>query len=188
MTSMLSDVKYGLRLLWRAPGFSLVAIAALAIGIGANTAIFSVVNTLLLKKLPYADADRLAMIWEHNLPRDRKTNVVSPGNFIHWREMNQVFQDIGAVGMTFNVTLTGDGEPEELPMQFVSAQFFPIVGVQPAFGRWFTPEEDRPRSRTTVISDRLWRRRVGADPAIQQRPNKLQCVPYTVVGVIPPGF
>ena len=188
MTSMLTDVKYGLRLLWRAPGFSLVAIAALAIGIGANTAIFSVVNTLLLKKLPYADADRLAMIWEHNLPRDRKTNVVSPGNFIHWREMNQVFQDIGAVGMTFNVTLTGDGEPEELPMQFVSAQFFPIVGVQPALGRWFTPEEDRPRSRMTVISDRLWRRRFGADPAILQRPITLQGVPYTVVGVRPPGF
>ena len=188
MTSMLSDVKYGLRLLWRAPGFSLVAIAALAIGIGANTAIFSVVNTLLLKKLPYADADRLAIVWEHNLPRDRKNNVVSPGNFLHWREMNQVFQDISAVGMTFNVTLTGDGEPEELPMQLVSAQFFPIVGVQPAIGRWLLPEEDRPRSRVAVISDRLWRRRFGADAGILQRAITIQSVPYTVVGVMPPGF
>jgi putative ABC transport system permease protein len=188
MTSLLSDAKYGLRLLWRAPGFSLVAIAALAIGIGANTAIFSVVSTLLLKELPYADADRLAVIWEHNVPRDRKNNVVSPGNFIHWREMNQVFQDIGAVGMTFKVTLTGDGEPEELPMQFVSAQFFPIVGVQPAIGRWFTTEEDRPRSRVVIISDRLWRRRFGADPAILQRTVTLQGLPNTVVGVMPPGF
>ena len=185
---MLADLRYGSRLLLRAPGFSLVAIAALAIGIGANTAIFSVVNTLLIKKLPYADADRLAIVWEHNLPRDRKTNVVSPGNFIHWREMNQVFEDIGAVGMTFNLTLTGDGEPEELPMQFVSAQFFPIVGVQPAIGRWFTMEEDRPRSRFAVISDRLWRRRFGADPGILSRPVTLQGVPYTVLGVMPPGF
>src|SRR5262245_48389017 len=152
---MLNDFRYGLRILLRAPGFSLVAIIALAIGIGANTAIFSVVNTLLLKRLPYADADRLAIVWEHNLPRDKKNNVVSPGNFIHWREMNQVFQDIAAVGMTFNVTLTGDGDPEELPMQFVSAQFFPIVGVQPAMGRWFAMDEDRPRSRLAVISDRL---------------------------------
>jgi len=185
---MLTDLRYGLRLLLRAPGFSLVAILALAIGIGANTAIFSVVNTLLLEKLPYADADRLAVVWEHNLPRDRRNNVVSPGNFIHWREMNQVFQDIGAIGMTFNVTLTGDGEPEELPMQLVSAQFFPIVGVQPAMGRWFTMEEDRPRSRIAVISDRLWRRRFGADPNILQRPITIQGNPYNVVGVMPSGF
>ena len=185
---MLTDLRYGLRLLLRAPGFSLVAILALAIGIGANTAIFSVVNTLLLEKLPYADADRLAIVWEHNLPRDRRNNVVSPGNFIHWREMNQVFQDIAAVGPTFNVTLTGDGEPEELPMQLVSAQFFPIVGVQPGMGRWFTMEEDRPRSRVAVISDRLWRRRFGADPNILQRPITLQGNPYNVVGVMPPGF
>ena len=151
----LQDLRHGARLLLRAPGFSLIAVAALAIGIGANTAIFSVVNTLLLRKLPYADAERLAVIWEHNLPRDRKSNVVSPGNFIHWREMNQVFEDIAAVGLTFNVTLTGAGDPEELPMQLVSSQFFPILGVRPAVGRPFAPEEDRPDSRVVVISDRL---------------------------------
>ena len=184
----LQDLRHGARLLLRAPGFSLIAVVALAIGIGANTAIFSVVNTLLLRKLPYADAERLAVIWEHNLPRDRKSNVVSPGNFIHWREMNQVFEDIAAVGLTFNVTLTGAGDPEELPMQLVSSQFFPILGVRPAMGRPFAAEEDRPDGRVVVISDRLWRRRFSADPGILQRSITLQGNPYSVVGVMPPGF
>src|SRR5919112_3593555 len=111
MRDLIQDVRYAARLLRRAPGFTLVAVAALALGIGANTAIFSVVDTLLLRPLPYADADRLAVVWEHNLPRDRKNNVVSPGNFIHWREMNRTFEDIAAVGMTFNLTLTGYGDP-----------------------------------------------------------------------------
>src|SRR6187397_757964 len=123
INAILSDLRHGARLLLRAPGFSAVAIATLAIGVGANTAIFSVVNTLLIQRLPYADADRLAVVWEHNLPRDRKNNVVSPGNYLHWREMNRVFADIAALGMTFNVTLTGHGEPVEIPFQYVSAAF-----------------------------------------------------------------
>ena len=188
MKTILDDLRYGARLLARAPGFSAVAIAALAIGIGANTAIFSVVNTLLIQRLPYADPDRLAVVWEHNLPRDRKNNVVSPGNFIHWREMNQVFEDIAAVGMTFNVTLTGYGEPVEIPFQYVTAQFFPILGVAPAMGRPFTVEEDRPRSRVVVISDRLWRSRLNADPDVLNRAITLQGVGHQVVGVMPPGF
>src|SRR5688572_31271795 len=146
---MLADRRYGTRLLLRAPGFSLVAIAALAIGIGANTAIFSVVNTLLIKKLPYADADRLAVVWEHNIPRDRKANVVSPGNFIHWREMQQTFDDMAAVGR-ISVTLSGDGLPEQLPMQMVTASFFPLLGVQPVLGRPFTVDEDKSGSTVAV--------------------------------------
>jgi putative ABC transport system permease protein len=149
------DLRHGARLLVRAPGFSIVAVCALAIGIGANTAIFSVVYTLLLKPLPYQDPDRLVVVWEHNIPRDRKNNVVSPGNFIHWREMQQSFDDLSAVGMTLNVTLTGGGEPEEIGMQLVSASFFPLLGVRPALGRVFTAEEDRPNSRVVVISDRI---------------------------------
>ena len=90
MNTLLHDLRHGVRLLRRAPGFSAIAIVTLAIGIGANTSIFSVVNAVLLQRLPYGDPDRLAVVWEHNLPRDRKNNVVSPGNFIHWREMNQV--------------------------------------------------------------------------------------------------
>ncbi len=188
MTSALQDLRYGLRLLVRAPGFSLVAIAALAIGIGANTAIFSVINTLLLQRLPYRDADRLAIIWEHNLPRDRKNNVVAPANFLHWRDMNQSFEDIAAITFTYNVTLTGSGEPEELATQAVTAELFPIVGVGPALGRTFTSDENKPGTRVVVISDRLWKRRFGADPGILQRPVILQGEAYSVVGVMPPGF
>jgi putative ABC transport system permease protein len=185
---MLRDLRHGARLLLRAPGFSIVAVCALAIGIGANTAIFSVVYTLLLKPLPYQDPERLVVVWEHNVPRDRKNNVVSPGNFLHWRELQQSFEDLSAVGITFKVTLTGIGEPEELPMQLVSASFFPLLGVQPALGRAFTSEEDRPNSGVVVISDRLWKRRFEADPNILSRPVTLNGNTYNVVGVMPPGF
>ena len=188
MGTLLQDVRHGLRLLLRAPGFTAVAVAALAIGIGANTAIFSVVNTLLIQRLPYPDADRLAVVWEHNIPRDRKNNVISPGNFIHWRELNQSFEGLAAVGMTFNLTLTGHGDPVEIPFQYVTAAFFPVVGVAPAMGRPFTEAEDRPQSRVVVISDRFWRRRLAADPAILQKGITLEGEAYSVVGVMPPGF
>src|SRR5690554_4702743 len=113
MRAIFDDLRFGTRLLLRSPGFTAVAVAALAIGIGANTAVFSVVNTLLIQRLPYGEPERLAVVWEHNIPRDRKNNVVSPGNFIHWREMNRVFDDMAAVSLTLNVTLTGHGEPAE---------------------------------------------------------------------------
>ena len=171
-----------------APGFTLVAVAALAIGIGANTAIFSVVNTLLIQRLPYPDAERLAVIWEHNIPRDRKNNVISPGNFIHWRELQQSFDDIAAVGMTFNTTLTGLGDPVEIPFQYVTASFFPVVGVPPSIGRPFTEAEDRPRARLVVISDRMWKGRLNGDPAVLQKSITLGGESYAIVGVMPPGF
>lgn len=188
MRTILNDLRHGTRILLRAPGFTAVAVVALAIGIGANTAIFSVVNTLLIQRLPYGEPDRLAVVWEHNIPRDRKDNVVSPGNFIHWREMNRVFEDIAAVGLTRNLTMTGHGDPVELPFQYVTAGFFPVIGVQPALGRAFSPEEDRPRSRVAIISDRLWRTRLQADPAVLTKGVTLQGETYTVVGVMPPGF
>src|SRR3954447_17689686 len=180
MNTLLHDLRHGFRLLVRAPGFAAIAIAALAIGIGANTAIFSVANTVLLQPLPYKDPDRLAVVWEHNLPRDRKNNVVSPGNFIHWREMNQVFEDMAAVGLTFNLTLTGAGEPEQIPFQYVSASFFPVLGVAPALGRPFTADEDRPHPRVVVISDRLWKRRFSADPGVLSRAITLEGDAYNV--------
>ena len=148
MSTLLQDLRHGARLLVRAPGFTLVAVAALAIGIGANTAIFSVVNTLLIQRLPYPDAERLAVIWEHNIPRDRKNNVISPGNFIHWRELQQSFDDIAAVGMTFNTTLTGLGDPVEIPFQYVTASFFPVVGV--------FPRSDAPSPRQKTGRGRAW--------------------------------
>ena len=188
MTSLFTDLRYGLRTLTRAPGFSLIAIAALTIGIAANTAIFSVINTLLLQPLPYRDADRLAIVWEHNTVRDRKSNVVGPANFIHWREMNSSFEDLAAITITYSVTVTGGGEPEELQAQSISAELFPILGVSPGIGRGFRADENQPNARVVVISDRLWRRRFGADPTILERPIVSQGTPYTVVGVMPPGF
>ena len=165
MVNIGRDLRHGARLLLRAPGFTAVAVCALAIGIGANTAIFSVVYTLLLKALPYQNPERLVVVWEHNIPRDRKNNVVSPGNFIHWREMQRSFEDMSGV-YSVKVTVTGSGEPEVVPAQLVSASFFPLLGVQPTQGRTFTSEEDRPNNRVVVISDRLWRRRYNADPSI----------------------
>ena len=188
MTTVLQDLRHGVRLLLRAPGFTAVAVAALANGIGANTAIFSVVNTLLIQRLPYPEAERLAVIWEHNIPRDRKNNVISPGNFIHWREMNHSFDAIAAVGMTFTLTLTGHGDPVEIPFQYVTAAFFPIMGVQPAMGRPFSEAEDKPGSHVVVISDRMWRQRLDSDPNILQKAITLEGESYSVLGVMPPAF
>jgi putative ABC transport system permease protein len=185
---MFRDLRHGARLLWRSPGFTSIAVCALAIGIGANTAIFSVVYTLLLKGLPYQDPDRLVVVWEHNIPRDRKNNVVAPANFIHWREMQRSFEDLAAVGITLTVTVTGGGEPEELRMQAVSESFFRLLGVRPALGRVFTPEEDRPNNRAVIISDRLWKRRFNSDPGILSRPVTIGGNVQTVVGVMPSGF
>ena len=188
MRDLAQDFRYAARLLLRAPGFALIAVAALALGIGANTAIFSVVDTLLIRPLPYTQADRLAVVWEFNVPRDKKTNVVSPGNFIHWRELNQSFKDLAAVSMTFRTTLTGSGDPTELPVQFISGTLFGILGVRPAVGRDFTPQEDAPRVQAVAISDRLWRQRFSADPSIVNKTITLDGRPNLVVGVMPPEF
>ncbi|HSC27212.1 MAG TPA: ABC transporter permease [Vicinamibacterales bacterium] len=188
MSTFLHDIRHGGRLLLRSPGFTATAIAALAIGIGANTAVFSVVHSLLVRPLPYHDPDRLTVVWEHNLPRDRKSNVVSAGNFLHWRDMQQSFEDMAAATITFTVTLTGAGEPEEIPVQLVTAPFFTVLGVRASTGRAFTTEDDIPDSSVLVMSDRLWRRRFAADPSILQRTVIVDGVPHTVLGVMPPGF
>ena len=189
---LVQDLRHGIRLLLRSPGFTAIAVAALAIGIGANTAVFSVVNTLLIQPLPYRDADRLGIIWEHNLPRDRKNNVVSPGNFIHWREMQHSFEDMaaisGTVGSSFSVTVTGVGEPEDVPVQYVTASFFSVLGVNPVLGRAFTNEEDKPGNRVVIISDRLWRRKFSGDASLLQKTIAINGTPREVVGVMPPGF
>src|SRR5258705_1991560 len=146
MRDVIQDFRYAGRLLLRSPGFTLVAVVALALGIGANTAIFTVVHTLLLKPLPFRQPDGLAVVWEHNIPRDRRNNVVSPGNYLHWRDMNKVFADMSVVSMTFRTAYTGDGEPEELPQQIVNASLFPMLGVNAALGRVFTAAEDQPQA------------------------------------------
>jgi putative ABC transport system permease protein len=186
---MLADARYALRSFLKSPGFTVVAVAALALGVGANTAIFSVVYTLLLKPLPYVNPDRLAVVWEHNIPRDRRNPSVSPANYLHWREMNGVFSEMSAVSMTFRTAYTGGGEPEEWPLQIVNASLFPMLGASAALGRVFTDAEDKPGSAdVAVISDRVWRRRFNADPGIVNRTIRLSGSPVTVIGVMPRGF
>jgi putative ABC transport system permease protein len=184
---MYEDLRLGARLLVRAPGFSMLAILALAIGIGANTAIFSVVNTLLIQPLPYPQADRLAMVWEHNLVRDRQRNVVGPANYLFWRDLQTSFEDLAAVSMRVNATLT-DGEPEMVWAQSATTGFFPLMGVRPAMGRTFEPDDARPGAAVAVITDRLWKRRFGAAPDILDRTARLNGTPYSIVGVMPEGF
>ena len=184
---MLHDIRDAARLLLRAPAFASVCIVALALGIGANAAIFSVVNGMLLRPLAYRDPGRLVVVWEHNLPRDRKDNVVSPGNYLHWREMNRVFDDMGAVA-TFRTTLSGQGDPEELPVQYVTASVLPVLGVSPRLGRWFTPAEEAPNVKAAIISERLWRQRFGGDPRLVGQTVLLDGVANTIVGVMPSSF
>jgi putative ABC transport system permease protein len=181
------DFKYGFRMLAKSPAFTLLAVTALALGIGANTAIFSVVNAVLIQKLPYKDPDRLVMVWEQS-PRTGKPNVANPINFLEWQGRNHSFERIAAM-IAFPKSLTGDGEPEQLEAMSVTEGFFPILGVQPIRGRWFTPEEDTPgKDNVAILSEGLWRRRYAADENILGRKIKVNNQDVTVVGVMPAGF
>jgi putative ABC transport system permease protein len=182
------DLRYALRMLVKNPGFTAVAVVALALGIGANTAIFSVVNTVLLRPLPYKDPERLVMVFEdssrHGFPRDNPTAA----NYIDWRDQNHVFENIAAIaGGNFN--LTGVGDPERITGYRVSASLFPLLGVAPQVGRWFTPDEDRAGANPVVImSHRLWQRRFGGDPNIVGKPLTLNGRSVTLVGIMPADF
>ncbi len=182
------DVRYGARQLLRSPGFTAVAVLTLALGIGANTAIFSVVHSLLLTPPRYHEPDRLVVVWEHNRPRARLTNTISPANFLDWREQNTVFEQMAAF-VDLRANLTGVEEPEELPMQLVSVNLFPLLGVQAVHGRVFLPEEGvRGQNRVVLLSDALWRRRFNADEGIIGKPLTLNHESYTVVGILPRDF
>ena len=182
------DLRYGARMLVKNPGFTAIAIIALALGIGANTAIFSVVNAVLLRPLDYEDPDRLVTVLENNWQKGWTSFAVAPGNFAEWREQNQVFEQMAAyTGSSF--TLVGEGDPEQLPGTRASANLFALLGVKPAVGRDFLPEEDHPgRERVVIVSHRLWQRRFGADPGLVGKPLTLNGHSYTVVGVMPAGF
>lgn len=183
----MSDFRLAFRSLLRAPVFASVAVITLALGIGANAAVFSVVDGILLKPLPYPDPDRLMMVWEHNIPRDRRTNVVSPGNFIHWREQQTSFTDMAAL-IDITVNLNEGGTPEELDAQLVSPSAFGMLGVVPALGRVFTAEEDVPARDKAVIGYALWQRRFGGDPSVVGRKTTLSMLPVEIVGVMPRDF
>ncbi len=188
MDKLFQDIRYGLRALLNKPGFTIVAVLALALGIGANTAIFSVVNSVLLRPLPYPQADRLVMVWEDRTSLGFPSDTPAPANFFDWREQQSVFEDMAAIaGRTFS--LTGIGEPEKIEGQRVSASFFPLLGVAPIRGRAFLPEDDRPESAPVVIiGHSLWQRRYGGDEGLVNQTISLNGQPHTVIGIMPPDF
>jgi putative ABC transport system permease protein len=184
---MLKDLRFAFRTLLKSPGFTSMAVVALALAIGANTAIFSVVNSALIAKLPFAGSERLAMIWEQS-PQTGKPASVNPINFLEWRARNHSFELMAAT-VEYDVSITGDGEPEVVDGMSVSDGFFEMLGVKPILGRWFMPQEDIPGNDNAVIlSESLWRRRYRADPNVLGRKlhfNNASCV---IVGVMPASF
>jgi putative ABC transport system permease protein len=183
---MKTDLIYGLRMLLKHPGVTAVAVLTLALGIGANTAIFSVVNAVLLNPLPYKQPDRLVSLWS-NVPAYGRWRV-SPGTFFDWKKQNTVFEDMTTFGAN-TLTLTGDGEPEQLTGARVSSGYFAVVGVDPILGRAFLPEEYETRKvQVVILGHAFWQRRYAGDKSIINRNITLDGTPYTVVGVMPPGI
>ncbi len=187
--SFMMDVRYGMRSLLKKPGFTLTAVIALALGIGANTAIFSVINGVLLRSLSYANPDSIVMVRERDATERNPRNVVSPANYLDWQRQSTSFEHMAAT-VEQRVNLTGGrGEPEEIKAQFVSQAFFPALGVQPTLGRAFLPEEDTPGKELVIIlSYELWQTRFGSDPAIVGKQATISGRQRTIVGVMPAGF
>ncbi len=188
MGTMLQDVRFALRMLLKSPGFTAVAVLTLALGIGANSAIFSVVNGVVLKPLPFVDPDRLAMVFESNLAKGWDRFSVSPANFADWRDQTRAFTRMAAFRMS-SFTLTGGDDPEVIDGALVSADLFSLLGAVPLHGRTFLAEEDQPgKSHVVVITHGLWQSRFGTDRDLVGSTLTLNGEPYTVVGIMPPGF
>ncbi len=185
--SLLQDLLLSLRSLRKAPGFSLVVLATLALGIGANTAVFSMIDVLLLRPLPYPDSSSLLRLSETKVAGDSSTiSDVAPANFIDWQAQSRAFTGMAA-SEGFHYNLTGNGQPEHVWGGASSAQWFSVLGVHAAQGRDFRAEEDAPAAAPVVIlSDQLWRRRFAADPRIVGKVIGLNGGPFTVIGIMPP--
>ncbi len=190
MQNLISDLRYGIRMLWTKPGFTLLAVITLSLGIGANTTIFSMINSLLLKPIPFPEAERLVLLWEAqaNDPRDR--NIVSAPNFQDWQRQNDVFANMAifdSAGKGYN--LAGSGEPERVSGVRVSASFFDVLAVKPRLGRTFIADDETPgKHQVIVLSDGLWHSRYGADPNVVGKTVKVEGENFTVIGVMPPAF
>jgi len=185
---LLQDLRFSLRMLRKSPGFLVFAILALALGLGANAAIFSVVDAVLLRPLPFPNAGRLVEVWEDASHMGFPLNTPAPANFADWKRRNHVFEDMAALKGDL-YALTGAGTPEQLEGSPVTANLFPLLGVSPTLGRNFSPEEDRPGGpRVVLIGHGLWQRRFGGDPAIAGREIWLNNQKYTVLGVMPRGI
>jgi len=189
VTGLWQDIRYGLRSLAKSRGFTAVAVGALALGIGANTAVFSVFNGVLLNPLPYPEPGRLVWLW----PADARTGqafggAISPPDFVDYRKQNTVFAHLSAF-LQLDLTLTGSGEAERVPAAAVSAGFFETLAVKPALGREFLPgDEQTGWPQVAILSDGLWRRRFGGDPSVMGKTVILDGKGVTIAGVMPPGF
>jgi len=190
METVLKDVRYGVRSLLKTPAFTAVALVVLALAIGANTAIFTVVNGVLLRPLPYPDSERLVMLWETN-PRFQigiDTLPVAAGDFVDWREQNNSFEQVCAFGAT-HLNLNGVGEPERISAASVSPSFFRLMKVQPKLGRFFQDEDEEPgKDRVVVISYALWQKRFGGQADAIGRTLNLDGEAYAIIGIAPEGF
>jgi len=192
MHPLFRDMRHGVRLWWKARGLAGVALAALTLGIGAATAMFSVVNAVLLQPLPFREAGRLLVMWEKSGPQQKDELYVAGTNFGEWRRRSRSVEGMAAL-QDVHVSLTGGPnghrDAEEVKAERASANLFDVLGVQPVLGRGFLAVEDSPgRADVAVLSFELWQRRYGADPTIGGKPIRLRGQSYTVVGVLPPGF
>ena len=188
MDTLLHDLRFAARTLLKKPAFSVAAALCLALGIGANTAMFSVVNAVLLRPLPYPEPERLVAIWERSAERAEERNVVAPANYLDWRAGSSVFEEMG-VAMEYSFNLTGLGEPEEVPAQLLSATMFPLLRVRPAMGRGLTAADDAQGTEdVVVVSHAFWRRHFAGDRGVLGKRLTLNGRPFTVVGVMAEGF
>jgi len=185
---VMQDLRFGLRMLRKSPGFTITAVVTLALGIGANTAIFGVVNTVLLRPLPYRDADRLVTVWSYNRTRGYDTDLISPLDFADWRVQSNAFEKLAA-STDVQYTMTGAGEPVPVIAYAFSADYFDVLGVRPLLGRTFFPDEEQPgKNQVAVLSYGFWQRHFGAHRELINKTITLDGAPYTVVGVMPPEF
>jgi putative ABC transport system permease protein len=190
MRTLRQDLTYSARILLKRPALTFVTVLTLALAIGANSAIFSVVNAILLRPLPFRDQDRMVVLW-HSYPQlNLQKSPISPPGFVTYtyKEQSQSFNAVAAMAYR-GLNLTGQDEPEQIQGMFVSADFFPALGVQPLIGRTFTPEEDQPgRNRVVILGQNFWQRRFGSDRSIINKPITLNGIDFTVVGVMPSDF
>src|SRR6185369_4991405 len=191
MRNWTADFRFGLRALRRSPGFAIGAILVLALGIGANTAIFSIVNAVLLRPLPYEDPSRLVQVW-HVPPAKSFPGItlfsVSPANYLDWQAQSSSFDSMAIYGGR-SLTFGGKDQPEMLQASNVAPEFFSVLRARPLLGRMFSREENRPGSNHVILLGyKVWRDRFGADPNIVGRDITLDSQPYSVVGVMPEKF
>ena len=185
---MLHDIRLALRSLARTPGFTAVVVLTLALAIGANSAIFTVIDSVLLRPLPYASPERLVMLWERSVNDPEGHEYINPENFRDWRKRVRAVADMGAT-WDVSMTVNGLGEPMQVPAQGATASVFRVLGVTPALGRTYTDDEDTPAGPAVlVVSHEFWRRHLGGTPSALGRAFSVNGMPFTVIGVMPPGF